>query len=70
METCVTSEFLAFVSEETGIPCDEATAIDVLGLDSLDFLSLLQSIGEKFKEVPDAKIAGLNTVGDILKAIQ
>jgi acyl carrier protein len=53
------------VEDETGQSVEWDTRIDSLGLDSLDFLNLMVVCG-----VPDDKVAGLETVGDIADAIR
>jgi len=73
MEENRTDKLLEMIAAEGKIPRERltlSTKVEDLGLDSLDFISLIQDIGEKFKEIPDSKIAGLETVGDILKAIE
>jgi acyl carrier protein len=65
-------QLLALVADEVGGPHNItlATRIDALGVDSLEFLSLMQAIEKKFgKEIPSAKFADIDTVGDILKAM-
>lgn len=64
---------LKLIAEETGFPREQLTTsvkIEDLGIDSLDFVSLIQSISEKFKEIPDSEIAGLHSVGDIVRLAQ
>lgn len=74
MEKIATSGVLiALLSEETGVPMADITLetkLEDLGVDSLDFLDLMQVIGEKFKPIPEAQFAELSTVGDIAKALQ
>lgn len=74
MEKIATNGILiALIAEETGVPLADVTLdtkLEDLGVDSLDFLDLMQVIGEKFKPIPEAQFAELNTVGDIAKALQ
>jgi acyl carrier protein len=66
METHTSDGFLKLISEETGAAnVTVETKLEDLGIDSLDFIDLMLKLN-----VPDAKIAGLETVGDILKAIE
>lgn len=61
------------IAEETGVPVADITLetkLEDLGVDSLDFLDLMQVIGEKFKPIPETQFAELSTVGDIAKALQ
>ena len=49
----------------------ETDIADELGADSLDVVDLLMSIEDKFGvEIPDEKIEGLHTVGDVVDYIQ
>lgn len=64
-----TTDLLLIIEEETGIKATLETRLEDLPIDSLDFVELMQRIGEKFKEIPDTKIAKLSTVGDILEAV-
>ena len=57
------------VDEET-ITMETDIAAD-LGADSLDVVELIMSIEDEFEvEVPDEKIEGIKTVGDIVNYIQ
>lgn len=47
-----------------------STTLDDLGIDSLEFIQLLQTIEtEGIGRVPDSKIAHIETVGDLVKAL-
>ena len=49
----------------------EEIKLNELGLDSLDVVELLMAIEEEFGvEIPDEKIEGLKTVGDVVDYIQ
>lgn len=49
----------------------EASIADDLGADSLDVVDLVMSLEEEFDtEIPDEKIEGLKTVGDVVKFIE
>ena len=49
----------------------EASFIDDLGADSLDIVELVMAIEEEFDvEIPDEKLEGIKTVGDIAKYIE
>ena len=44
--------------------------LDSLGLDSLEFVSLIQAIEKEFScDIPDSEFARINTVRDILERI-
>ena len=56
--------------EEESITMETDIAAD-LGADSLDVVELIMSIEDEFElEVPDEKIEGIKTVGDIVNYIQ
>jgi acyl carrier protein len=69
METNTTNELLELIESETGKAVTPETRIDELGIDSLEFVCLMQSIEEKFKAIPEVEWSKLDTVGDILKAL-
>ena len=49
----------------------ESSIIDDLGADSLDLVDLIMTIEEEFEqEIPDDKVEGIKTVGDIVKYIE
>jgi acyl carrier protein len=59
------------IAEETGSNeswITESTTLDSLGVDSLEFVSLMQAIGA-IKSIPESRYYALNTVGDILEAL-
>ena len=58
-------EVIAGVEDETGQKVTAKTMLDSLGMDSLDFLSLMVRFG-----ISDNKVAGINTVNDIFLAVQ
>lgn len=45
------------------------TKLEDLGVDSLEFVSLMLAIGGQFKEIPDSRWSELDTVGDIIRII-
>lgn len=56
--------------DEDSITMETDIAAD-LGADSLDVVELIMSIEDEFEvEVPDEKIEGITTVGDIVNYIQ
>jgi len=69
----VTELLIEFIAEETGTRPDVvtcATSLADLGVDSLEFVELIQSIERKFKAIiPREKWGSLDTVGDIAKAL-
>ncbi|SDA17162.1 acyl carrier protein [Ruminococcus sp. YE71] len=49
----------------------EASIIDDLGADSLDVVDLISSVEDEFDiEIPDEKVEGIKTVGDIVAYIE
>lgn len=49
----------------------EASIIDDLGADSLDVVDLISSVEDEFDvEIPDDKVEGIKTVGDIVAYIE
>jgi len=48
---------------------DESTTLEAMGIDSLEFVSLMQCIGHEIKFIPESKYHALNTVGDLLEAL-
>jgi acyl carrier protein len=61
---------LFVVSRETGAgELTAETPIDSLGLDSLEFVSLLLEIEKELGKNPDDdKVPGVETLGDLIKA--
>lgn len=43
------------------------TSLEALGLDSLEFASLMTSIGKEIADIPESEWGGINTIGDILR---
>ena len=66
-----TEDLLALIQQETGKTDVELDAdLDSLGIDSLDFVSLMQAIEEKFKvEIPVESYGQITTVRDIRERI-
>jgi acyl carrier protein len=61
------------VAQETGrdpASLSESTFLDSLGLDSLEFVCLMQAIQNEIANVPDEQWANLNTVGGIARACE
>lgn len=58
MDESSTAKFLETVSEACGHPVTLDMAIQELSLDSLDFISLVQSIGVKFDQASKCKTLG------------
>ncbi len=56
------------ISAETSIAVTLDTKLEDLGIDSLEFVDLLLTIGNEIKEVPQG--GDFQTVRDILTAIQ
>ena len=64
---------IEIVARETGTPADSlnaATRLHSLGMDSLDFISLLRSIESEFDcTIADADYPNLQTIGDIAERV-
>lgn len=64
---------IAIVAKETdkqmsGISAE--TRLDSLGIDSLEFVCLMQVIQREIGDIPEAEWAGLETVGDVAAACE
>jgi acyl carrier protein len=62
-------KLIALIERETGVPVTETTLIENLGIDSLDFIALIQDIKYEIGPVSLDKATNANTVGDLLAAI-
>jgi acyl carrier protein len=69
METDTTQQLLALIERETGVLATEQTAIESLGIDSLDFISLIQAIQQEIGPVRRNLAVTAVTVSDLLAAI-
>ena len=63
------------VAEQFDIEADEVTAesqiVDDLGADSLDVVDLISAVEDEFDvQIPDEKVEGIKTVGDIVAFIE
>jgi acyl carrier protein len=66
----VTFDIHKIIEVETGQAVTDDTSLDSLDVDSLEFLQLLLQLGEATgKYVPDAKIAAIRTVGDLVREL-
>jgi acyl carrier protein len=54
-------EVVAIVDDETGKKVSADTELSTLGMDSLDFISLIVRVGN----IPDAIVPQINTVNDL-----
>jgi acyl carrier protein len=64
---------IAIVARELGVEpqtISPHTRLDELGMDSLDFVSLLQCINVEIGEIPEDQVTNLETIEDIAKAIK
>ena len=62
-------EICALIEQETGQAVTEATPLEALQIDSLEFLNLLLIIGDAAgKEISDRDVSQAGTVGDLVKA--
>jgi len=63
-------ELLVLIERETGKTASLDTKIQDLGIDSLDFLSLIVEVQSQFKvTISDRQIAQIQTIGDLLNII-
>ena len=63
------------VAEQFDVDSEEVTAestiIDDLGADSLDVVDLISAVEDEFDvQIPDEKVEGIKTVGDIVAFIE
>ena len=63
------------IVDQLDVDADEVTAeasiIDDLGADSLDVVDLISSVEDEFDvEIPDEKVEGIKSVGDIVAYIE
>ena len=64
----MSEKLLTVIERETGQIVTEETPLDDLGVDSLEFMDLvLMLANETGKDVPDAKLGEMQTVGDLLR---
>lgn len=61
---------LEVIKQETGKSVDIDDDIDSLGIDSLEFVALIQTIEKEYDcSIPDSEFARINTVRDIVERI-
>jgi acyl carrier protein len=64
-------KLLDLIQDETGIASiSEAMPLEDLGMDSLEFLDLLELIRKKIGRVDTGKATEANTVGELMAAVQ
>jgi acyl carrier protein len=72
-EPTALEKLLRIIARETGVDrssLKSSTHLLELRIDSLDFLELMQVIGNEFStSLSDEQIAPLKTIGDVLKAV-
>lgn len=67
----ILDKVISVVSRETGVRAlDASTPLDSLGLDSLEFVCLMQAIQGEVADIPDSDWAAINTVGEIAAACE
>ena len=68
METHASAELLKIVKESSGFDGEvtHAMTFDELGLDSLDFICMIQEIREKVGPISDLEASHCGTVGDLV----
>lgn len=63
------AEMYAAIEDATGHAVTEDTAVDSLGLDSLEFVELTSALSSlSGKDISDADIAEAKTVGELVEA--
>jgi acyl carrier protein len=67
-------DIIACIAEETGVPTDLITAdtrLDVLAEDSLEFVSLIVALRNRFgADIPNEIVAEIHTVGDLFVVLR
>lgn len=69
----LTDYVIVLVSEELDVEPETITILsrfDEMDMDSLEFASLLQTIAEKFAPIPRDVAQKMETVGDLIRAIE
>lgn len=62
---------MRIVMEETGAKqLSEAMTFSELGVDSLDFVSMMQAIEKEFGPIPKANVIGVETVGNLIEVVE
>lgn len=65
----ILEQVIDIVADETGKRITDLTAetrFDSLGIDSLDFIALIQALESRCKcQIPDAEYVNLQTIGDV-----
>lgn len=69
-EHALREKLIALIESETGVAnVTESTPIEALGVDSLDYISLIQTIRSDIGTVSIDKATSAQTVGDLMAAI-
>jgi len=64
-------KLLLLIRNETGVmDATDDTTIEALGVDSLDFICLLQAIRDKFGPISTETATEARTVGDLIAAVK
>ena len=71
-------KLLAMIAEELGLQEEDGspkllpteTSFDELGLDSLEFVDLMQKVGREIGDVPEEKWVEIETIADLIAAIE
>lgn len=69
MEANRTEQLLGIIKEEFEQEVTASTTFEQMGIDSLDYLLLLQQVKKKIGPVVDEKAMTCNTVGELLSVI-
>lgn len=63
-------KLFALLERELGATSvSESTTLAALGVDSLEFVSIMQCISNEIKSIPESKYYALDTVGDLLRVL-
>lgn len=62
---------MRIVMEESGVKqLGEATTFEELGMDSLDFVSMIQAIEKEFGPIPKSHLIGIENVGNLIDVVE
>lgn len=63
-------KLISFIEEELDVhPVTTEMTFEELGMDSLDFICLINDLREKFGPIRDEQAQKMNKVGDLLEAL-
>lgn len=63
-------KLIALIEEQADFrPVTEETTFEEMGMDSLDFMLLIQDVRSEIGTITDEQVQKLNTVGDLLRVL-